>query len=120
MVAKSAIQGAACTAACGKRGMQRPHGHLDSKSGRKGDEKPDLGGGINAAGGDKIRNTEGAAIDAQPDNRQQHKNRAGHGIQEELNGRINAAGATPDADEEVHGNESEFPEDVEEEQVLCE
>ena len=56
--------------------------------------------------------------DAQPQDRQQHQDRAGHGVQEELDGGVDAPRSAPDADQEVHRDEREFPEDVEQEQVL--
>jgi hypothetical protein len=47
----------------------------------------------------------------------QHQDRAGQGVQEELDGRVFLAGAAPHADEEVHRQEHHFPEHIEEEEV---
>jgi hypothetical protein len=52
------------------------------------------------------------------DDRRQHQHRAGHGVEEELDGGVDAAVVAPDADQEVHRHQADFPEDVEEEQVL--
>ena len=71
--------------------------------------------GINAALGDQIGNGERALINAEPQNCQQHKDGTRHGIKEELDRRINTARSAPDADQEIHRDEREFPEDIEEE-----
>ena len=47
----------------------------------------------------------------------QHEQAAGHRVQHELDGRIDAPRATPDADQERHRDEHDLPEDVEEEEV---
>ena len=73
---------------------------------------------IDAALGDQVGHREGALIDAQPQDGQQHQDGTGHRVQEELDGGIDAARSAPDADQEVHRDEREFPEDVEQEQVL--
>ena len=57
---------------------------------------------------------------AQGNNADQHKHRGSEGIQEELHCGINAALATPNPNQEIHWNQGEFPEDVEQEQVLSE
>ena len=48
----------------------------------------------------------------------QHQDGARHGVDEELEGGVDAAVVAPDADQEVHGHQADFPEDVEEEEVL--
>ena len=40
-----------------------------------------------------------------------------HGEEEELDGRVYPPRSSPDADEEVHGDEHQLPEDIEEDQV---
>ena len=42
---------------------------------------------------------------------------AGHGVDEELEGRVDLARAAPDADEQGHGDQHRFPEDEEEDEV---
>jgi len=54
---------------------------------------------------------------SQPDDRQQHQDRAGHGVQEELDRGVHPPLAAPDSDQEIHRHEGEFPEDVEQEQI---
>ena len=48
---------------------------------------------------------------------QQHQQRADHSEQNKLNGRIDAPLTAPNADQEVHRYQREFPEDVEQYQV---
>jgi len=62
--------------------------------------------------GDRILDVE---VEGQHD--QQHQHRADQSIYEELDGGVNPAGASPDADQEVHGQQHDLPEDVEEEEV---
>ena len=102
----------------GQPGVQRPHRDLDRKGSRKGQEQPELDIRRDAAHGDQIGHREAALVDAQPQDRQQHQDRACHGVQEELDRRIHTLRAAPDADQEIHRHEREFPEDVEQEQVL--
>ncbi len=52
------------------------------------------------------------------DDGRQHQHRAGHGEQEKLHRRVDAALVAPDADQEVHGHQRDFPEHVEQKQVL--
>ena len=60
---------------------------------------------------------ERAALVIQIDDRAQHQHRSGHRIEEEFDGRVDAALVAPDADQEVHGHQRHFPEHVEQEQV---
>src|SRR5216683_5626947 len=66
---------------------------------------------------------EGAAWDrgrteiVQPDDAHEHEDGAGHGVEHEFDGSVDAALVSPDADEEVHGNQHHFPEEEEEEEV---
>ena len=98
-------------------GVQRPHRHLDGEGRGEGQEQPQLDVRQDAAVGDDLRHREGALVDAQPQDRQQHQDRARHGVQEELDRRIHAPRTAPHADQEVHRHQGEFPEDVEQEQV---
>jgi hypothetical protein len=47
----------------------------------------------------------------------QHQQRADQGVDDELDGGVDAPRAAPDADHQVHRDEAELPEDVEQEQV---
>jgi hypothetical protein len=67
---------------------------------------------------DQLRQGKGIVRQAHVENGQQHQQRPGHGVEKELDRGIDAARATPNADEKIHGHQREFPEDVEEEQVL--
>jgi hypothetical protein len=49
--------------------------------------------------------------------REEHQEAARHGEEEELHGGVDAAGAAPDADDEVHRHQHHFPENVEKRQV---
>ena len=59
-----------------------------------------------------------AVVEVEDQNGHQHQQGAEHGEQEELDGRIDPAGrVAPNPDEQVHGDEHHFPEDVEQEEV---
>jgi hypothetical protein len=60
---------------------------------------------------------EGARLVVQVDDGGEHQHRAGHRVEEELDGRVDAPLVSPDADQEVHRDERDFPEHVEKEQV---
>ncbi len=49
--------------------------------------------------------------------RHQHQQRPDQGVEHELHRGVDAVGATPDADDEVHRHQDDLPEDVEQEQV---
>ena len=51
-------------------------------------------------------------LQTDPQDTRQHQNGAGEGVKEELDGCVDAPFTAPQADEEVHGDEGEFPEDV--------
>ena len=53
----------------------------------------------------------------QRQDRQQHQHRSGQRVEEELDRGVELPRAAPDADDEVHRHEHDFPEDVEEEEV---
>ena len=57
-------------------------------------------------------------MEVEDQNGHQHQQGAEHGEQEELDGGVNPAGRiAPDPDEQVHGDEHHFPEDVEQEEI---
>ena len=66
---------------------------------------------------ENARVIEGARAIEDEDDRDQHQRGTGKRIQEELERGVDAAIVSPDADEEVHGDENDFPEHVEQEQV---
>ena len=51
------------------------------------------------------------------DDGQEHQDASHHGEEEELDRRVDPPRAAPYPDEEVHGDEHQLPEDVEEDQV---
>src|SRR5712671_2064453 len=53
----------------------------------------------------------------QPDDADEHENRAGHGVQHEFDGGVDAPLVSPDADQEIHGDQHDFPEQEEEKEV---
>ena len=59
----------------------------------------------------------GVAVQVEPDEGQEHEDAAGQGVEEELDGRVLPPRPAPDADEEVHRQEHDLPEHVEEEEV---
>ena len=60
---------------------------------------------------------EGAGQVVQVDYRAQHEHGPGEGVQEKLDGGVDAPVMAPDSDQEVHGDQGNFPEHVEQEQV---
>ena len=60
---------------------------------------------------------EAAGVHIQPDNRGQHEDRGDHGVQEKLYCGVNAPAVSPNSDEQRHGNQRRFPEDIEEKQI---
>jgi hypothetical protein len=52
--------------------------------------------------------------------KQQHEQAAGHGEEEELHRRVDPPLPSPDADDEVHRHQHDFPEDIEEEEIVGE
>ena len=60
---------------------------------------------------------ERASLRIQEDDGGQHQHRTGHRVQEELDRGVDAAVVAPDADQEVHRHQHDFPEHVEQEQI---
>ena len=53
----------------------------------------------------------------QADDRDQHQHAAGHGVEDELDRGVDALVVAPDADQEIHRDQDEVPEHVEQEDV---
>src|SRR5690348_4767834 len=53
----------------------------------------------------------------QPDDADEHEDGAGHSVQNEFYGGVDAAFVSPDADQEIHGDQHYFPEEKEEKEV---
>src|SRR4029079_5217321 len=54
---------------------------------------------------------------ARREDRHQHEQRPDERVEDELDRRVDPVAAAPDPDDQVHGDEDDLPEDVEEEQV---
>ena len=106
----------------GEPGVHREHGHLDGESQEEGRERP---GGHRAREAHLLQSqdVEGertAVLRVPPHHGQdgdQHEHRAHEGEQEELDGRVDPARSAPQSDYEVHGDELDLPEHVEQEEV---
>ena len=104
----------------GQPGMQGPQGNFDRKGCAESQEQPDLGIERDAAFGNQFRHRECPLVDHQPQDRQQHQYRASHGVQEKLDGSVDAPRPAPNTDQEIHRHQGKLPKDVEQEQVLGE
>src|SRR5262249_50093573 len=58
-------------------------------------------------------------VDVKPDDPSQHEDRGDHGVQEELDGGIDAPLMSIHADHQRHRYQRRFPEDIKEEQIQC-
>ena len=106
----------------GEPGVHREHRHLDGEGHEEGEERPvlqvvrvhDVAQRL-----DVERQLAGRALDVvhDRDDREQHEQAADEREQEELDRRVDAPRAAPDADDEVHRDEHGLPEHVEEEEV---
>src|SRR6202022_4689506 len=112
----------------GQPGVEREERDFDGEGQEEGEEEVHLfvRGKTNGAGlqhllnGGQIesaaRHGAGAQI-VNPDDADEHEDGAGHGVEDELDGGVDAALVPPDANEEIHGDEHHFPEEEEEEEV---
>src|SRR5665647_1054654 len=107
----------------GEPGVQREHRHLDGEGHEEGEEGPEL----------QVVRVDLTAqlldVEGQPDRRvvldvvhdhddgDEHEQAADQREQEELDGRVDAPRAAPDADDEVHRHQHDLPEHVEQEEV---
>ena len=104
--------------------VEREHRHLDGERDKEGPEQPELH--LRAGIGRHAQQVfEGEAVVAEllvvlevnGQHSQQHQHRAGQGVEEELDRRVQPPAAAPDADDEVHRHQHDLPEDVEQEHV---
>src|SRR5215831_557786 len=116
--------------ACGRRlnvgvGEPRVQGeerYLDGEGHKERQKKQPLGGGRkyertalqSALDFDQVERAGGVI---QPEASDQHQGGAGHGVQHELDGGVDASLMAPDADQESHRDQHDFPEEEEQEQV---
>ena len=108
--------------ASGKPGVNGKHGHLDRKGEGEGRKEPVLLDHRNFRFV-KLENVEGidpgfaAVMEVEGHDRHEHQDASHHREKEELDGRIDPVRAAPYPDEEVHGDQHELPEDVEQNEV---
>src|SRR5438094_5401169 len=109
----------------GNPGVEREHGHFDGEGEEEAPEEPDFQWigeflrSIEQSGNIKRahRARRNRRVEVQRQNGEQHDYRTRQGVQEKFDGGVETAVASPDADEEVHGNKHHFPENVKEEKV---
>jgi len=94
-------------------GVEREDRHLDGEGEEESEEEPERGaaGKSDGAGCDqmlKFGEVKGSRLGVEPDDGRQHEDRGDHGVKEKLDGGIDAALVSEDADDERHGNESGF------------
>ncbi len=108
--------------------MHRPHRHLDRKAGKECKEHQRLHTADHMHPEDReglafelmfqqCRNIRGASIRKHRHHRHQHQHRAEEGVEEELERRINAFLAAPDADDQEHRDKPRLEEEVEEHKI---
>ncbi len=105
----------------GQPGVERPTRDLDRKGEEEGEERQAgqqhvVGVRLRALGLDDV---EAAGNEVDREDRQQHEDRAGHGVEEELDCRVLGPvfRLAPNPDQEVHRHEADLPEHVEEHEV---
>src|SRR4051812_1486352 len=102
--------------------MQREQGHLNREGYKEGQEKIQLRirkerhfAALDLAENRRVIERSRQVVEI--DDGAQHEHRSGHGVQEELDGGINASIMSPDPNQKVYRNQRHFPEHVEHEQV---
>ena len=105
----------------GQPGVEGEEGNLDGKSDEEGQKEPAFR--LRRKRGKRhqvvqhSRQVKAAGDVVEVDDSGEHQGRADHGEQDKLDGRIHAALVTPDADQEIHGNQHHFPKYEEEDQI---
>ena len=67
----------------------------------------------------EIENAETARLQVHVDQRDQHEHRTEEGVEEELDGGVDAVRSAPDTDNQEHRYQHRFPEDVEQHRIQC-
>ena len=102
----------------GKPGVQGPDRHLDRETEEEQQEEPPLQPrGQQVPDGGKTNHVERAGLEVERDDADQHEHRAEQRVEEELHRRVLTSGTAPLGDQEVHGDEHELPEHVEQYEV---
>src|SRR6266702_2700295 len=104
--------------------MQREERHFHGDGDEEAEEEPERSGSeeSDGSGGEQLLNlgeVEGSRLRVKPDDGCQHEHRRDHRVEEKLDGCVDAALVSEDADYERHGNERGFPEEVKKEKVEC-
>ena len=97
----------------GQPAVERPERRLDGEGGREAEEDPRA-----RSAPAQLRHVERPGIEAGGDDRDQHQQRAGDRVGDELERRPQPSRPAPDADEDVERDQHGLPEDVEEDEVL--
>ena len=103
-------------------GVQRPHRHLDGEGEREGREIPNGllrrdAGVVQAQQVERVLAGLLLVLVHERQDGDQHEQRPRHRVHEELEGGVQTAFVAPNPDQEIHRDESHFPEDVEQEQI---
>ena len=101
----------------GQPSVHREHGHFDSECREEGEEHQglrQLAQGQLVPGQD-VKTATCSVV--QVDDGDQGQQRTQQGVQEELEGRVNAVGAAPDTNDQVHGDQRGFKKDVEQQPI---
>ncbi|MEZ5284323.1 MAG: hypothetical protein R2712_05840 [Vicinamibacterales bacterium] len=106
----------------GQPRVEREQRHLDRKGDGKGEEEPVLRveRDVERVEPEQVEAvfTRGRVVHPrEADDGHQHQHAAGHRVEDELDRGVDALVVAPDPDEEVHRDEQDVPEDVEEEEV---
>ena len=99
-------------------GVNRPHGHLHRERCEECQPQPDLQVQREAQIPlHQYRDIRRALGEQQGHDRDQHQHRADQRVEEELEGRVDPARTTPDADDQEHRDQHGFEEHVEQHQI---
>ncbi len=97
-------------------GVDRPHRHFHGEGREEGEPEPDLHVRRELVD-EEVRDRGGARLPVHRDDRDQHQQRAGQRVEEELERRVDPPRAAPHADDEEHRDQATLEEEVEEDDV---
>src|SRR5581483_9166773 len=116
----------------GQPRVEGEHRHLDRESEEETEEEPELQRGrdqmsdlVELQHAECCRIAEAMDVEewdavgieeVEPEDREQHEHRSGERVEEELDRGVELSRPAPDADDEVHRHEHDFPEEIEEEE----
>ncbi len=107
----------------GQPGMHRQQRDLDAEGQQKGGEQEDFGGAPQGSMLRQLVDREGVnpgrlpVEDVEDQQGDEHHQAAGQGVQQELDGRVDAVLVPPDAHQEEHGDDLDLPKEVKEQQI---